>query len=137
MIIVLLIWVKCSNGVKRRTFVLNWEKCHFMIKEGIVLGRKISKKRIENDKAKIKVIKITLTNFVKVIHSFLGHASFYCRFIKDFSKIAHPLCNLLEEEVKFVFDDACLKAFECLKGKLTSTLVIVAPKWSFPFEVMC
>ena len=69
---------------------------------------------------------------VKGIRSFLGHAGFYRRFIKDFSKISKPLCNLLEKDVPFKFDEECLTAFEILKKKLTT-----APDWSEPFEMMC
>ena len=70
---------------------LNWEKCHFMIKHGIVLGHEISKKGIEVDRAKIEVIaKLPMPKCVKVIRSFLGHVNFYRRFIKHFSKIAIP-----------------------------------------------
>nr|GFB00215.1 reverse transcriptase domain-containing protein [Tanacetum cinerariifolium] len=77
---------------------LNWEKSHFMVKEGIVLGHKISKKGIEVDKAKIKVIlKLPHHTTVKGIRSFLGHAGFYRRFIKDFSKISRPMTHLLEK----------------------------------------
>ncbi|GJZ64920.1 reverse transcriptase domain-containing protein [Tanacetum coccineum] len=62
--------------------VLNWEKCHFMVKEGIVLGHKISKTGIEVDKAKVDVIaKLPHPTTVKGIRSFLGHAGFYRRFI--------------------------------------------------------
>ncbi|XP_015169052.1 uncharacterized protein [Solanum tuberosum] len=61
----------------------------------------------------------------------------YRRFIKDFSKTAHPLCKLLEKEVKFNFDEECTKAFEYLKAKLVSAPVIIGPNWSEPFEVMC
>jgi hypothetical protein len=66
--------------------VLNWEKCHFMVQEGIVLGHKISEKVIKVDKTKIEVIEQLppLTN-VKGIRSFLGHAGFYRRFIQNFS----------------------------------------------------
>nr|GEY43107.1 reverse transcriptase domain-containing protein [Tanacetum cinerariifolium] len=57
---------------------LNWEKSHFMVKEGIVLGHKISKNEIEVDKAKVKVIsKLPHPTTVKGISSFLGHADFY------------------------------------------------------------
>ncbi|XP_063937997.1 uncharacterized protein LOC135147891 [Daucus carota subsp. sativus] len=80
--------------------ILNWEKCHFMVQEGIILG-------------------------------------FYRRFIKDFSKISKPLCNLLEKDIPFKFDEKCLEAFEILKKKLTSTPIITAPDWSKPFELMC
>nr|KYP72303.1 Retrovirus-related Pol polyprotein from transposon 17.6 [Cajanus cajan] len=86
--------------------VLNWEKCHFMVQEGIVLGHKISARGIEVDKAKVDVIeKLPPPINVKGVRSFLGHASFYRRFIKDFSKIAKPLCTLLNKDQPFLFDE--------------------------------
>ena len=119
-------------------FVLNWEKCHFMVKEGIVLGHRISERGIEVDKAKIKTIeKLPPPFLVKGIRSFLGHTGFYRRFIKDFSKIAKPLSNLLVQGAPFEFDDQCLKAFLFLKEKLVSTPIIVASDWNLPFELMC
>ncbi|XP_042028517.1 uncharacterized protein LOC121782529 [Salvia splendens] len=118
--------------------VLNWEKCQFMVKEGIVLGHKVSELGLEMDKAKIDVIsKLPPPTNVKGIRSFLGHAGFYRRFIKDFSKIAKPLCNLLEKDAKFVFDGKCLEAFELLKKKLVEAPIIITPDWSKPFELMC
>ncbi|KAJ8774906.1 hypothetical protein K2173_019910 [Erythroxylum novogranatense] len=118
--------------------VLNWEKCHFMVREGIVLGHKVSAQGIEVDRAKIEAIEKLppLTN-VKGIRSFLGHAGFYRRFIKDFSKIAKPLCNLLEKDVKFEFNEKCLQAFELIKKKLISAPVMITPDWQQPFEIMC
>ena len=69
--------------------MLNWEKCHFMVNQGIVLGHIISNKGIEVDKAKIELIsKLPSPTNVKTMRQFLGHAGFYKRFIKDFSKIA-------------------------------------------------
>ena len=86
--------------------VLNWEKCHFMVKEGIVLRHRISERGIELDKAKIEIIeKLFPPSSMKGIRSFLGHARFYRRFIKDFSKIAKPLLNLLVKGTSFEFDD--------------------------------
>ena len=80
--------------------VLNWEKCHFMVHEGIVLGHKISKRDIEVDKAKVDAIeKMPCPKDIKGIHSFLGHAGFYRRFIKDFSKNFRPLTNLLQKDI--------------------------------------
>jgi len=118
--------------------VLNWEKCHFMVQEGIVLGHKISANGIEVDRAKIEVIeKLPPPVNVKGVRSFLGHAGFYRRFIKDFSKISKPLCDLLAKDVAFNFDDACLGAFNILKEKLITAPIITAPDWNLPFELMC
>jgi hypothetical protein len=118
--------------------VLNWEKCHFMVKQGIVLGHVISHRGIEVDKAKVDLISnLPPPRTMKEIHSFLGHAGFYRRFINDFSKIARPLCRLLAKVTPFEFDEECLKAFEALKEILTSTLVIRPPNWGVPFEIMC
>ena len=118
--------------------VLNWEKCHFMVQEGIVLGHRISAKGIKVDRAKIEAIeKLPPPSSVKGIRSFLSHAGFYRRFIKDFSQIAKPLSNLLVQGIPFEFDSQCLHAFSVLKDKLVSAPVVVAPDWSFPFELMC
>ncbi|GJZ18752.1 reverse transcriptase domain-containing protein [Tanacetum coccineum] len=118
--------------------VLNWEKCHFMVKEGIVLGHKISKSGIEVDKAKVDVIaKLPHPTSVKGIRSFLGHAGFYRRFIQDFSKIARPMTHLLEKDTPFIFSKECVESFNILKKKLTEAPILVAPDWDLPFEIMC
>ncbi|XP_031120931.1 uncharacterized protein LOC116024170 [Ipomoea triloba] len=93
---------------------------------------------IEVDRAKIEVIsKLPPPTSVKEVRSFLGHAGFYRRFIKDFSKICRPMCNLLAKDVVFKFDDECLSAFNFLKEKLTSAPILAAPNWEHPFEIMC
>ncbi|CAL2230197.1 unnamed protein product [Prunus armeniaca] len=113
--------------------VLNWEKCHFMVKQGIVLGHIVSEKGIEVDKSKIGLVRhLPSPTSVREVRSFLGHAGFYRRFIKDFSKISTPLCRLLQKDVPFVFDDKCEKAFNHLKELLTSAPIIVPPDWSLP-----
>nr|GEX01481.1 reverse transcriptase domain-containing protein [Tanacetum cinerariifolium] len=117
---------------------LNWEKSYFMVKEGIVLGHKISKKGIEVDKAKIEVIsKLPHPTTVKGICCFLGHAGFYRRFIKDFSKISIPMTHLLEKNSPFIFSNECIQAFRTLKEKLTEASILIAPNWDQPFELMC
>ncbi|KAK8609005.1 hypothetical protein V6N13_025312 [Hibiscus sabdariffa] len=118
--------------------VLNWEKCHFMVDEGIVLGHKISARGIEVDRAKIDVIsKLPPPTNIKGIRSFLGHAGFYRRFIENFSKITKPLCSLLEQVKPFEFDEECMKAFEILKSKLVTAPIVEPPDWNLPFELMC
>nr|GFA76140.1 DNA-directed DNA polymerase [Tanacetum cinerariifolium] len=106
---------------------LNWEKSHFMVKDGIVLEHKISKKGIEVDKAKIEVISKLPHPTVKGIRSFLGHAGFYRRFIKDFSKISRPMTHLLEKNSPFNFSNECIQAFRTLKDKLTEAPILIAP----------
>ncbi|RDX97750.1 Retrovirus-related Pol polyprotein from transposon opus, partial [Mucuna pruriens] len=93
-------------------FVLNFEKYHFMVIEGIVLGFLVSNRDIEVDKSKIDIITF-LPNPVSVweVCSFIGHAGFYRRFIKNFSKIALPLSNLLQKDVDFKFDQPHVEAF--------------------------
>ena len=109
-----------------------------MVKEGIVIGHRILERGIEVDKSKIETIeKLLPPSLVKGIRSFLGLTGFYRRFIKDFSKIAKPLSNLLVQGAPFEFDDEFLKAFLFLKEKLVSAPIVVALDWNLPFELMC
>nr|GEY56943.1 reverse transcriptase domain-containing protein [Tanacetum cinerariifolium] len=101
-------------------------------------GHKISKKEIEVDKAKIEVIsKLPHPTTVKGIQSFLGHAGFYRRFIKDFSKISRPMTHLLEKNSNFIFSNECIQAFRNLKEKLIEAPILIALNWDQPFELMC
>ncbi|KAL6341714.1 hypothetical protein AAG906_032836 [Vitis piasezkii] len=106
------------NRCIEKDLVLNWEKFHFMVPQGVVLGHIISKQGIEVDKAKVElIVKLPSPTIVKGVRQFLGHAGFYRRFIKDFSKLARPLCELLL--------------------MLTTAPIVRAPNWQLPFEVMC
>ncbi|KAF8099062.1 hypothetical protein N665_0252s0001 [Sinapis alba] len=134
----------CLSNLRRvlqrcgeKHLILNWEKCHFMVRNGIVLGHKISEQEIEVDKAKIEVMmSLHPPNSVKGIQSFLGHDGFYMRFIKDFSKILRPLTRLLCKETKFEFDSDCLAAFHMIKGALISAPIVQPPDWDLPFDIM-
>nr|GEU62584.1 DNA-directed DNA polymerase [Tanacetum cinerariifolium] len=98
---------KMPKRCEDTNLVLNWRKCHFMCKEGIVLGHKISKSRIEVDRARVDVIaKLPHPTTIKGVRSFLGHAD-------------------------------CIDAFETLKKKLTEAPILVVPNWNLPFELMC
>ena len=109
-----------------------------MVKEGIVLGHRISERGIVVDKAKIETIeKLPPPSLVKGIRSFLGHAGFYRRFIKDFSKIAKPLSNLLVQGAQFELDDQCMNECLFLEEKLITTPIVVTTNWNLPFELMC
>ena len=118
---------KVLERFQEKNLVLNWEKCHFMVTQGIVLGHIVSKKGIEVDKAKVELISnLPTSKCVRDIRSFLGHTRFYRRFIKDFSVIARPLCNLLAKA-----------AFDKLKTMLVSPSIMRSPNWNLPFEIMC
>ena len=129
---------KVLTRCEEKNLVLNWEKCHFMVTHGIVLGHIVSSKGIEVDKSKIELISnLPTPKSVKDIRSFLGHAGFYRRFIKDFSTISRPLSNLLAKDTVFEWTEKCEKAFAKLKSMLTSAPIMQPPDWSLPFEIMC
>ncbi|RDY04635.1 Retrovirus-related Pol polyprotein, partial [Mucuna pruriens] len=114
------VYVKCIDT----NLVLNFKKCHFMVTKGIVLGHLISSRGIEVDKSKIDII-TSLLNPTSVweVRSFLGHAGFYRRFIKNFNEIALPLSKLLQKDE--------------LKTRHTSVPILQAPNWEYLFELMC
>ncbi|XP_025616833.1 uncharacterized protein [Arachis hypogaea] len=125
---------RCTNT----NLILNFEKCHFMVKQGIVLGHIVSKDGISVDPAKIDVISsLPYPSSVREIRFFFGHAGFSHRFIKDFSKVALPFSRLLQKDVEFCFDEDCKKAFDKLKEALTIAPIVRGPNWNQPFEIMC
>ena len=129
---------KVLQRCEEKHLVLNWKKCHFMVREDIVLGHLVFERGIEVDRAKIEVIEqLPPPTNVKGVRSFLGHAGFYRRFIKDFSYIGRPLTKLLAKDAPFEFDDECLNAFQIFKKALISAPIIQPPDWSLPFEIMC
>ena len=108
-----------------------------MVTEGIVLGHQISTVGIEVDQAKVSIIETLLPpTTVKGIISFLGHAGFYIRFIKDFSKISKPLSKLLEKDVNFDFNESSKSAFEEIKSILGTAPIMATPDWNKEFEIM-
>ena len=91
------------------------------------MGHKISGVGLEVDQAKVFVIKTLFPpTTVKMIRSFLGHTSFYKRFIRDFSKISRPLCRMFEKDENFDFDESCRYAFEEIMSILVTT-----PIWQY------
>ena len=108
---------KVFHRCEEANLVLNWEKYHFMVQEGVVLGHVVPKRGIEVDKAKIEVIEhLPPPTCVKGVRSFLEHAGFYQRSIKDFSKTPKPLSLLLTKDTPFIFSN------ECLDGSLSPNM---------------
>jgi hypothetical protein len=107
-----------------------------MLTEGIVLGYHISCSGMRVDTTKIYIItQIKIPSSQKEFCSFLGHASYYRRFIPNFTSLATPLFKLLSKEAKFKWDDECQKSFEILKQKFSNTSVLRGPNWSLPFHI--
>ncbi|GKD78345.1 reverse transcriptase domain-containing protein [Tanacetum coccineum] len=103
---------KMLKRYEETNLVLNWEKCHFMVKEGIVLGHKVSGSGIED-------------TLVSIEDS-----------LKDFSQIARPMTQLLVKDALFNFSEECIQAFDTLKRELTQASIMIKPDWSLPFEIM-
>ena len=122
----------------KNKLVLSWEKSHFMVEEGIVLGHHISKNGLEVDKAKVEVIKkLNLPTTIKQLRGFLGHADFYRGFIKDFAKFSKPLTHLLSKNIDFMLDEKAKDSFLQIKEALINAPIMQAPDWTLPFELMC
>ncbi|RDY10376.1 Retrovirus-related Pol polyprotein from transposon 17.6, partial [Mucuna pruriens] len=115
-----------------------FDACLGNLARGIVLGHLVSGIGIKVDRVKIDII-TSLPNpaSVQEVRSFLGHAGFYRRFIKNFSKTALLLSKLLQKDMEFVFNKECIQAFKELKTILTSTPILQAPNWELPFKLMC
>ncbi|CAN6541731.1 unnamed protein product [Malus baccata var. baccata] len=127
-----------SKRCQETNLVLNWEKCHFMVSHGLVLGHIISENGIEVDKSKVELVSsLPLPTTVREVRSFLGHVGFYRRFMKDFSMISIPLCHFLQKDVTFDMNEERVVAFNKLKKLLSTTPVIIPPDWSLPFKLMC
>ena len=108
-----------------------------MVEYGIVLDHVVSSKGIEIDKTKIDIVStLPYPTSVRKVRSFLRHAGFYCRFIKDLSKIGAPLFKFLQKDVAFEFNNECKMAFNKLKQLLISPPIIQPPDWSLPFKIM-
>jgi hypothetical protein len=115
-----------------------FSKCEFWLKSVKFLGHTISHDGISVDPSKVQeVMEWKPPKSVHQIRSFLGLAGYYRRFIPDFSRIAKPMTELLKKGVKFVWNEACEKAFHTLRQHLTSAQVLVQPDNSKPFEVFC
>ena len=109
-----------------------------MVTEGIVLGHKIYVAGLEVDQEKVVVIKTLMPpTTVEGIRSFLGHAGFYRRIIKDFSKISRSLCRLLEKDANFDFDESCRSAFDEIKSRLVTAPIMLIHDLNIDFEIMC
>ena len=117
-------------------------KCHFFQSEVVYLGHRVSRDGIRPDESKVEaVVDFPIPKTVKDVKSFLGLASYYRRFIKNFATIASPLTKLtagLKKGTKgsssiVQWSDVCQKSFDSLKEKLVSADVMTYPDFNLPF----
>jgi hypothetical protein len=103
-------------------------KCEFWLSEVAFLGHIVSTEGIVVDPSKVTAVtEWEPPKNVGEIHSFLGLAGYYRRFIENFSKIAKPMTELLKKENKFKWTDECEINFQDLKKRLVSTPVLCLP----------
>jgi hypothetical protein len=115
-----------------------FSKCEFWLDSVKFLGHTISSEGISIDPSKVQeVMDWQPIKLAHQIRSFLGLAGYYRRFIPDFSRIAKPMTELLKKGMKFVWSEACDKAFRKLRELLTSAPVLAQPDNSKPYEVYC
>ena len=113
---------------------INLEKCTWCTSEVKILGHLVSHNQFKMDPKKINAIsEWNAPKNVKQTQQFLGLANYYRRFVKDFSKIAAPMFNLLKKDTPFVFNKECEEAFEKLKLALTSSPILRPPDFNREF----
>ena len=122
--------------LRKKELYAKFSKCEFWLKRVAFLGHIISEEGLAVDPAKIEAVKDwpQPTNVTEV-RSFLGLAGYYRRFVQDFSKIARPLTNLMKKVVRYQWTEECENAFQTLKERLTSALVLALPSREDGFEI--
>ena len=124
--------------LKHEQLFANLDKCTFCTDHVVFLGFVVSSKGVQVDEEKVKAIQEwpTPTNAAQV-RSFHGLASFYRRFVRDFSTIAAPLTEVMKKHVAFTWGQAQEEAFTAIKGKLINPPCLALPNFDKPFEVEC
>ena len=113
-----------------------FSKCKFWLTEVRFLGHVVSALGVSLDFEKVEVVMSwEMLKSVFKIHSFLGLAGYYRRFIEDFSRLAAPMTKLNRKGVKFEWDDLCEKEFQELKRRLTSAPILIVPEQGQRYRV--
>nr|GEY71199.1 putative reverse transcriptase domain-containing protein [Tanacetum cinerariifolium] len=124
--------------LKEEELYAKFSKCEFWLSKVQFLGHVIDSEGIHVDPAKIESIKDWASPKTPTeIHQFLGLAGYYRQFIKGFSKIARPMTKLTQKSVKFKWGEKTEAAFQLLKQKLCSALILALPEGSANFVVYC
>ncbi|WVZ80788.1 hypothetical protein U9M48_028239 [Paspalum notatum var. saurae] len=131
------LWIGLTR-LREHKLYAKFSKCAFWLKEVSFLGHILSEKGVAVDPSKVDdVLNWKQSETVTEIRSFLGLASYYRRFIKDFSKTAKPMTSLTKKNAKYVWSPKCVEAFQTLKKLLTSAPVLAQSDVTKPFDVYC
>jgi hypothetical protein len=128
---------KVFQRLRENKLYVKLEKCKFGVTEVDFLGHRITQDGLKMDDHKVKAIMDwEPPKSVPTLRSFLGLASYYRKFIKNFAKITTPLTNLLKKfAITHEWEKACDKAFETLKGILVKASVLKLPDFDKDFEI--
>jgi len=128
---------KVFQILRENKLYAKFEKCKFGVTEVDFLGHRIIQEGLKMDDHKVKaILDWELPKSVPALRSFLGLASYYCKFIKNFAKMVAPLTNLFKKSARtYEWDGACNEAFETLKGILVKALVLKLPDFDKDFEI--
>ncbi len=128
---------KVFQRLKENKLYAKLEKCDFGVTEVDFLGHRITQEGLVMDDHKVKaILDWEPPKSVPALRSFLGLASYYRKFIKNFAKVGAPLTNLLKKStVSYDWDEACNETFETLKGILMKAPVLKLPDFDKDFEI--
>ncbi len=128
---------KVFQSLRENKLYAKLEKCEFGVTEVDFLGHKITQEGLMMDDHKVKaILDWEPPKSVPALRSFLGLASYYRKFIKNFAKIAAPLTNLLKKSaVTYEWEEACDETFGTLKGILVKAPVLKLPDFDKEFEI--
>jgi len=113
------------NTLHENKLTVKLSKCNFSQTSVKFLGHVLSEGQIKPNPDKIEAIKQwKQPTDVNAVRSFLGVVGWYRKFIPYFSEVAAPLVQLTKKDIKFDFNDKCIKSFNILRDALTQAPVL-------------
>jgi hypothetical protein len=130
-------FLKVFQKLKENKLYAKFEKCEFRVTEVDFLGHRIMQKGLKMDDHKVKgILDWEPPRSVPTLRSFLGLASYYHKFIKNFAKIVVLLTSLLKKSSKtYDWDEVCSETFQTLKGILVKAPVLKLSDFHKDFEI--